>query len=74
MVNRLQRQLEMLLHNYRVLESRLEAAGVSVHQLPVRRAPCPALPPCLCLTLAVCKDGRGQHPAPSLSTHRGAHR
>lgn len=36
MVNRLQRQLEMLLANYRVLEARLEAAGVSLQQLPVR--------------------------------------
>ncbi len=35
-VNRLQRQLETLLGNYRVLEKQLEAAGVPLQQLPVR--------------------------------------
>ena len=35
-VNRLQRQLETLLTNYRALEKQLEASGVSIQQLPVR--------------------------------------
>ena len=35
-MNRLQRQLEVLLKNYRILEARLEAGGVSVKSLGVR--------------------------------------
>ena len=35
-MNRLQRQLEVLLKNYRILEARLEAGGVAVKSLGVR--------------------------------------